>query len=715
MKLLDRLTGRQVEAKLVARERLHLGRWTRVDAPNAWILTEADGAWTLAGASEGEVIAGEGFPGSWPDEGPLENALRALGDQLDELRELDGCWDDWAEECPIPKNLAQALEPEPLEAILTKELRHLEAVCRAPHTHIELHTEHVALGRARKLDRRAPQRLATHSEDWAARRISGVVPRRILALVREPRWDLYENRVAARLVDHLVTWLRRRVMTLRQIQAEIFAELDTETAAQGSHQRRTRLCAVWGDSWDNDRLGATLRAALIHAERCLYRALGLMSSPLYQKVPRGAQVELRLRTTNLLRHDDDYRGVARLWRAWARATRPQATTPRERQLRARTLALAFESWCALLVIRACVQLHLRPCEAQRGLRIERGCRIELGSGIELHWTPHGTIRICEGDALRVEFVPLIQALERADGRPSPARVRPLIAAVEESALPGWRVILHPGAASESHIARVQAPPSPSCAAGALDFVRVSPLALDGVERVARALRWATLVPKMLAYPPRVDIPPELAQNWPLERVEGELVLRTPVAAERLDALEEELGEANTLVTQLEKEHSRVAGDARAAHGKPRKRARLNLEKKRLNIELDRQRTRAKQLEVLKGRLAAASAQLEELRRCPVCAEPCEFRARSQASFIGRCVNDDCRALFELRPCHGTGERVPVLLLESAMELPWDQEPSVTKTGRLVGADVLALPHAEPDGSVGFGRPLPGARPGASRL
>lgn len=660
---------------------LHLGRWWiehEDGSPPTPLLPDRDGTWSLVDPRSGAVHAGSTFVDAWPGE-PNETALLALGRQLPEQ---SPSWATWIQQSPLAPNLDRWVERQPLEDHIERELDHLEHVCRAPQTHIELHAERVALGRARKLDRRAPQWLATHSEDWAARRMFGVMPRRLLALVREPQWDLYENRVAARLVDHLVEWLRLRVSTLRQIRDEVLAALDQDNP-EGTHQRQHRLYALWGDAYTSDQLGAALRAALTEAEQWLHRLLGLMDSQLYRQVPRQARVEPELRTTNLLVNDDHYRGVARLWQAWARSAVVRRGSPRAWETRARGILDGFESWCTLLVIRACAQLGLEPLAGCDSTPLHPGSRIALSGGFELRRTERGNLRLFDGEVARLELIPLLQMLEQVgNNTATTSRVDPLIDV--SAPCECWRVVLHLGASAESALAGVGNPPHPEACAGAIDFIRVSPFALDSVERVARAIRWIVWAPRMLAYPPPLERAPPSLDGWP----SGQLTIcPTPTQRRELEQISEQ---ARRDLANAEAEREAVADELRSSKGDRRRTAELNQRKNQHNRELEPRRRRVDEMTRYAKSLERAERMLRALTFCPLCRSPGTLEPRQHACFVATCAEPSCGATWELR-CNDGGERIPVLMIGSARDFDWAKDASPRVVDRWVGCDVLALP------------------------
>lgn len=668
----------------------HLGRWWidhGDEHPPTPLLPDRDGAWSFVEPS-GASCKGHMFGNPWPGE-PTETALIALGQQL---AEQSPSWGTLVEYSPLAPNLDRWVERQPLEDQIDREIQHLEQVCRAPQTHIELHTERVALGRARKLDRRAPQWLATHSEDWAARRVFGVMPRRLLALVREPRWDIYENRVAARLVDHLVEWLRRRVATLRQICDEVLSALDQETP-EGTHQRQARLYELWGEAFSGDQLGAATRGALRDAERWLHRLLALMDSPLYRNVPRQAHVETGLRTTNLFMNDPHYRGVLRLWQAWAKSGLVERGSMRGWEARAGAIMRGFESWCTLLVVRACSQLGLGPVAISDATPLRPGASLTLIGGFELHLTEHGNLYLRDHQQIQLELIPLLQTLECPDNPTATrSRVAPLIDA--NASCEHWRIVLHLGTSTDSPIASVGNPPHPDACAGAIDFIRVSPFALDSVERIARAIRWVTCAPRMLAYPPSLSRVPTELGCLP----SGELTSR--LTPQQRQELEQKLEHARRALDEVRGQREQIADELRSSRGDRRRMSELNQLKSRNNAELDGHERRVSELDDYGKSVDRAEDRLRELCACPVCHELGVLEARQRGCFFATCVSESCGATWELRR-NDSGDRIPVLMLESARVFDWPSCPSPHLVDRWVGSDILALPARLNAGELSF--------------
>jgi hypothetical protein len=76
--------------------------------------------------------------------------------------------------------------------------------------------------------------------------VRAVRPKRLLATVTEDLWDIYENRVAVRLVDHLLRDVSRRIAEVREVSHLYDQALQDLSRAEGTHWRQQRLFRLWG-------------------------------------------------------------------------------------------------------------------------------------------------------------------------------------------------------------------------------------------------------------------------------------------------------------------------------------------------------------------------------------------------------------------------------------------------------------------------------------
>ena len=143
------------------------------------------------------------------------------------------------------KDLSALLQQDPIEKALELNLSQLKNVFFNPNSELRYIAERVAASRAKRISRRAVQILAGHSQDWLKASGSGVTPRVIEALERDEDLNIYENRVAARLVDDV------RLHLIRLLEEdESLAVLVQEI--KGPFRKSYRLYSLWGRQAPDD-------------------------------------------------------------------------------------------------------------------------------------------------------------------------------------------------------------------------------------------------------------------------------------------------------------------------------------------------------------------------------------------------------------------------------------------------------------------------------
>lgn len=702
MKILDRLSGQWLDAlppgpALLGRWRLAAGTGdvylNGIEAADGdCLVPDASNEWRLIRA-DGESESQGGFA-----DRPLPNDLdiKALLSFGDLLLEGNGATETWLDRCdrsPVAPGLGEIIAEHPLESAIRREIGHLESVCYRPDTHIRLEPERLRVERARRFDPHVYARLASHTEDWARRRLTGVQPSHVLAQVREEQWDLYENRLAARLVDNLESWLRKQLAEVRRILNDVLAQLgQLKVSGDANWHRSHRLYAIWGESSDASAQRTLAEQTCQRLEGLLRRVLGLMDSPLYRAIPDRVQVPRDLRMTNLFGKHVHYRGVARLWEAYSRHAPQASIFPAERYRRFQRLVQGFDAWCGLLVLRALDQLGYKLEDRDIDRPLVPGCNIGLLGGYRLTWQSDG-IQLIDGKQPRIRFVPLVHALEHT--RPADlTRLRNEFAAAV-SDRDEWTVILHPAVPCADTGDVLAGPvdlPSPDIR-GAIDWLRVSPLKLDSVERVARLLRWAMLAPRILTYPPPLGtVPAALAGRLPREVVGnpgGGYSLRAPLSESDLQKLDLDgaLRRATQERDQLVHEHEDLWRRLRETRGDRRAMADLNARKSALLAPKEQAEANVACIGELKAAVDAAQQALADLSTCPVCRKLGRIEPRGSDSFCASCP--DCGAHWELR-AQESGELIPVLAIGELNRLPvGGYRPA--KIDETLGCDVLAVP------------------------
>lgn len=607
-----------------------------------------------------ETVSELTFVGFFPD----DRDTSAVGKVVTNLGEAAD-FEVIAKALPIVPPVEEASRLSALDSALLKHLPHLQHVCHKPRMHLRVEEQRVPVSRARRVPARAVASLVAHPKDWEHRTLRNVRPARLLSSQVEDQYDLYENRVAVRLVDHLLEYVGERLEDLRRIKKERDEAESFRDESRGSLWRRNRLSFLLGDYFERDAKGSDIDSNIKKLDDAQHDLQGLLGSILYKEIPRNTFVAPGLQPTNILVNDPHYRKVAELWRIWARdGHKPHPTREQIRNQR-QAACRHFDQFARLLVCRALHDLGYAPISNSKGPVWGLAAP---HAKLELHCLANGTMMI-EAIDTRLHIVPV---LARA---PSD----------ETTAESFWKQLCSETTESQDTLVLVLGHPddilslSPNLARAFSGFesprvLTIAPWSLDSVERVARVLRSWEAPLRHQSYPPHARVRPDpgiALPDW-LHRVGDDVgVVKPPKDAELKNFLA-------------------VCG-----------RGRVDLERRQ------QEATRAKQtwdpgtmkaLDVLQD-LAKRGVEFRHLIRCPVCdnAEQNKFDPQPDNHgrwdrFAFRCICRRCDSSFALRTCVGKCKGT-FLVLDPNVKLPVHQEGPLRASwvDQTYGRDVFAEP------------------------
>lgn len=657
--------------------------------------------WDVLSEGKSEHVQGTFPPSQLLHELDVEGIL-ALGGHLGKMADESASFLDWVGESPLIPRISERANLQPLDRFVKEHLGSLEEVCRKPRGHLRREIERLPVARARRIPARAAAHLAAHTEDWERPTLRAVQPKRILASIQDDEWNIYENRIAVRLVDHLRVYLDRRLDELRRL-SRILAQVGDHSSAlsRTTHWRRLRISKLWGSAEYANEGYRLVEGTLAQITNLRQRAAGLMDSFLYKEVPRNATVANTLRQTNILTSDPRYRRVALLWEEWAKQKHAHAESPSEVQEKRQRVCRGFNDFCFLLVVRAFEQLRYEPEDLSCAVRRNFHCRLEGAHGlVELEWSHDGTIRIDGIPPLRIVPLPA-SLLASVDEEELQCQIHEMERAAVENVL---TLLLYPspphGVAQRignSARHRLWSLSNDLRVPGTrrLGFLPVSPWDIGSVERVARALRWVIYGSRLLMYPPTVpappkDIDPSLVSSWTEMDQSGlSRVIRRPSAQDqqRLDA------ERRTRREERERCQGRLDDLPSRELDDRRSLADRNRQKSQLNRELTTANQRFDEMDRFCQSLEEAFRILDGLARCPICpacsSSERDFEARDRGTFRRTCPS--CRTRWGTLSCGGCSQRYPFLSVDAHSThidgggMGWVDE--------CFGSDVLAVPCA----------------------
>lgn len=353
----------------------------------------------------------------------------------------------------------------------------LADVCARPHDRLDHETELVRAGLARRVPPRGLIRLAAHTEDWAGIEHGSILPRRLLTTRYTTDIDFYENRVAAQLVDRLSGYLRRRITELRLL-ADGLADLDEYNRALGRRQSwraQHRIARLVSEVTADHRSSAAVLTRSIEALARLVNRLNVMrATPVMRRADRKVRLPMRLLRTNLFVEERRYRKVGQLWEIWA----GHETTAIEwqKQIDAR-FSEAYVSYVMILIVRSLMVLGYMPDgPVTRSVHLRRN-----RESLTVAPDDEAGITIRSGGRIVARLIPL--GLDLSGPVSETVRTQWISAIARDRR----DIVVYPGLRSDrAALAESDRALLHSSSRG---VVPLTPLEIEGEERLARALRW----------------------------------------------------------------------------------------------------------------------------------------------------------------------------------------------------------------------------------
>jgi hypothetical protein len=600
--------------------------------------------------------AASGVVGRWPGELETEAVVR-----LAQVTGSEPGWERLASTPPLAQRLDERAHPQPLDIEIRRHLKHLQFVCHRPRLHLRVEEDRLPVGRARRVPVRAIAELVSHPADWEHRTLRSIQPARVLSRQSEDEWDLYENRVAACLVDHLLAYLARRLEELRRIDSVLRSRQEHGDEARYSFWRARRVMGLWADS-----LGTKTEEALRNTIHELALAQGklqaLLDSPLYRRLPARRSVALVLKPTNILVNDAHYRKVAVLWRAWVKHGHKAQETSRQRTARRHTEAQAWDRFVLHIVVRALAGLGWNATAIETGWRLDRSGWESVTVGAD----ELGVIDLRVGSS-SLQVLPLCADFTSAEESALTRQMHGLDA--EEASV----VLVHVG--DPAKLTEVDVAMGWSFGKRTV-LLGCSPWAIDSEERMCRLIHGWLGHNAIAAYPYAETIRgvPSVPSEWDWLRVDGYrfVALRAP------DTDEVEAAQVWSNSQESRIARSRATTARRAPARDPQTDALLAFRRFVTN----------------------AKASLASLGKCPVCPRgwcakiDCRHGNKSDcsaATWWATCR--DCESQWGLRRCTGCEVRYRVLLPQTGLDL--EVVASATSPSdwpdKVFGRDVWAQP------------------------
>jgi hypothetical protein len=194
---------------------------------------------------------------------------------------------------------------------------YLKNIFRSPISRLHTEENSLPLGRVIKISSKADIYLANHPEDWQAKSIFGhIIPEKILSEERFENYDIYENRLALFLLVQLIKKVKRIRDTFykRMIRDEQMELFSSQLLSAGFYAAR-RVCKLWQVNIDG--LDSLKTSEMYDISSQLLSELSRFHEfRLSRKLHLSERRNIKLKVTNILSSDANYRYLVDLWGLW---------------------------------------------------------------------------------------------------------------------------------------------------------------------------------------------------------------------------------------------------------------------------------------------------------------------------------------------------------------------------------------------------------------
>lgn len=402
MRVFDRLSGR------------HLTELPSDLLPNRYVLLESFELNGLCFLKPADLLSDDGSCQIWINDVAHKVLLPEHTDEEQEASNLSAEAVVWISEklghanqfnvSPmLPAAMAEQCELEELEISLETVIRanHLSSISKRPRIDLRYDDLVVPVMRARRMASSALSHLASHSDCWQQRTLSGVLPRKVLARFSEDEYSIYENRLYKRILDSLELHLVKRLARIQGVNSLLKKAKELEVSEQTHFRLRRDICKLWGEAYQQQNTEKQLREGQRTQdilESQLRAIRGFKQRGLYKLLNEFGSIPAQLHRTNILNHDPHYRYLPILWEGLKNQRDRRPLTPIERFERNQSLQLAYEKYVGLVLRRALERYRSMSSDSKNSYSW-------AGKEILVKLDSHDWIVTYAGEELR--FIPIV--------------------------------------------------------------------------------------------------------------------------------------------------------------------------------------------------------------------------------------------------------------------------------------------------------------------
>lgn len=201
-----------------------------------------------------------------------------------------------------------------LRNVLTQQV---QAICSRPKKGTKTEELVQDVGMVKEINTNTLSHLASHTEHWKAKKLTGLEPKRLLSVIIEENIDIYENLFFKMAMDDISDYVSIKLRSLKRSIEQAKKVTDVEKYKIIDYHRGEILRQLMGDQQYNEMLQFSTdhpeQKALKEWEQIAEIVQSIRNSALYKQIDPRKRISKNIHQTNILRNDQRYKALFQIW------------------------------------------------------------------------------------------------------------------------------------------------------------------------------------------------------------------------------------------------------------------------------------------------------------------------------------------------------------------------------------------------------------------
>lgn len=214
-------------------------------------------------------------------------------------------------------NPLTGLDDESILEDIYKVLPFALDICTKPRQHLRIEEEVMDVELVKRITPSSLQHLASHSEHWRSRTITGLVPSRLRAEIYEDDINIYENLFFKMVIEAILQYVVKKHDQVKKAisQKDTLHDWEFYASEINDYHKLEMLQSLLPDYDSDAEEGARNKFQELRERiRTIEKQLSsVISTPFFQSLDPTKRIELPIQPTNIINMDNRYNELFKVW------------------------------------------------------------------------------------------------------------------------------------------------------------------------------------------------------------------------------------------------------------------------------------------------------------------------------------------------------------------------------------------------------------------